>query len=83
MRSSNGPACSSTTSWQSTSWRCCSQRAGASDNLDRLADEAAGGAVTVTNARADQVASVAMIESAQQSIALSRLVASLRLPAGE
>ncbi|HEX7461233.1 MAG TPA: hypothetical protein VF317_03580, partial [Dermatophilaceae bacterium] len=41
------------------------------DNLDRLADEAAGGAVTVTNARADQVASSS--GSSLQSVISSRL----------
>jgi len=53
------------------------------DYCDRLADEAAGGTVTVENHRGDQVANPAMVEARQQSITLSRLLASLRLPSGE
>jgi hypothetical protein len=53
------------------------------DYLDRLADEAARGTVTVENFRGDQVANPAMVEARQQSITLSRLLASLRLPSGE
>lgn len=55
----------------------------AADFCDRLAAEAAQGPVTVTNHRGDRVASPAMVESRQQSITLSRLLASLRLPSGE
>lgn len=55
----------------------------AGDYCDRLAAEAARGTVTVTNFRGDQVANPAMVESRQQSITLSRLLASLRLPSGE
>jgi hypothetical protein len=53
------------------------------DTLDRLAAEAAGAEVTVVNYRGDQVAHPALVESRMQSIALSRLLASLRLPSGE
>ncbi|HVB77231.1 MAG TPA: hypothetical protein VNI34_05445 [Candidatus Nitrosotalea sp.] len=53
------------------------------DHLDRLADEATHGTVTVENFRGDQVANPAMVEARQQSITLSRLLASLRLPSGE
>lgn len=53
------------------------------DRLDRLAKEAAAGSVTVTNVKGDQVANPAMVEARQQSLALARLLASLRLPAGE
>ncbi len=53
------------------------------DRLDRLAEEAAGGSVTVTNFKGDQVAHPAIVESRQQSIVLSRLIASLRMPSGE
>lgn len=53
------------------------------DRLDRLADEAAKGSVTVTNHRGDEVAHPAMVEARQQAITLSRLLASLRLPSGE
>jgi hypothetical protein len=53
------------------------------DRLDRLADEAIGAPVTVENHRGDQVAHPAMVESRQQAITLTRLLASLRLPSGE
>jgi len=53
------------------------------DRLDRLAVEAAAGPVTVTNFRGDRVAHPAIVESRQQAVTLSRLVASLRLPSGE
>ncbi len=53
------------------------------DHLDRLAEEAAAGSVTVTNHRGDEVANPAMIEGRQQSLTLARLLASLRLPSGE
>jgi hypothetical protein len=53
------------------------------DRLDRLAEEAAGASVTVINARGDQVPHPALTESRQQSITLSRLLASLRLPTGD
>jgi hypothetical protein len=53
------------------------------DRLDRLAEEAAKGAVTVMNYRGDQVANPAMVEARQQAITLSRLLASLRLPSGD
>lgn len=51
--------------------------------LDRLAEDAAQGDVTVTNFKGDQVAHPAMVEHRQQSIVLSRLIASLRMPSGE
>lgn len=53
------------------------------DHLDRLAADAAAGSVMVTNYKGDQQANPAMIESRQQAITLSRLLASLRLPSGE
>ncbi len=53
------------------------------DRLDRLAEEALKLPVTVENHRGDQVASPAMVEARQQSITLTRLLASLRLPSGE
>lgn len=53
------------------------------DTLDRLAAEAASGQVTVVNHRGDQVVHPAISESRQQSLTLARLLASLRLPAGE
>lgn len=53
------------------------------DRLDRLEVEAAAGSVTVTNFRGDQVAHPAMVEARQQAIVLARLLAALRMPAGE
>lgn len=45
--------------------------------------EAAAGSVTVTNLKGDKVSNPAMVESRQQAIVLSRLIASRRMPAGE
>ena len=59
------------------------QAARCADHLDRLADEAAGKPVTVVNVKGDQVTHPAIVESRQQSITLSRLLASLRLPSGD
>lgn len=53
------------------------------DRLDRLETEASTGPVTVTNYKGDQVAHPAMVEARQQSITLARLLAALRMPAGE
>ena len=53
------------------------------DRLDRLAVEAESNPVTVVNAKGDQVPPPALTESRQQSITLARLLAALRLPAGE
>lgn len=52
------------------------------DLLDRLAVEA-DGALTVTNRFGEVVAAPAVVEHRQQSQTLARLLASLRLPAGE
>ena len=53
------------------------------DHLDRLATEAAANPVTTINVKGDRVSHPALVESRQQSITLSRLLASLRLPTGE
>lgn len=53
------------------------------DRLDRLAVEADSTARTVTNAKGDQLAHPAVVESRQQSLVLARLLASLRMPSGE
>lgn len=53
------------------------------DRLDRLEVEATAGSVTVTNYKGDQVAHPAMVEARQQSIVLARLLAALRMPAGD
>lgn len=53
------------------------------DRLDRLEVEAGQGPVTVTNHRGDEVAHPAMVEARQQSIVLARLLAALRMPAGD
>jgi len=53
------------------------------DILDRLDVEARANPVTVINVKGDRVAHPALTESRQQSIVLSRLIASLRMPSGE
>lgn len=53
------------------------------DRLDLLATEAENNPVTVVNVKGDQVPHPALTESRQQSIVLSRLLASLRMPSGE
>lgn len=50
------------------------------DRLDALAKEAEGGPLTTKNFKGDEVANPLLVESRQQSIVFSRLVASLRLP---
>ena len=59
------------------------QAARTADRLDRLAVEALDNPVTVANMKGDMVCHPALVESRQQSLALSRLLASLRLPSGE
>ena len=59
------------------------QAARCADRLDQLAVEAAGAPTTVTNAKGDQVANPLLTESRQQSITLTRLIASLRLPSDD
>lgn len=54
-----------------------------SDRLDALAIAQKSAPLTVTNARGDEVASPYLVESRQQAIVLSRLIASLRLPTGD
>lgn len=53
------------------------------DRLDVLTAEADANPPTVVNARGDQVPHPAVTESRQQALTLARLLASLRLPAGE
>ena len=53
------------------------------DHLERLAEEAAGQPTTMTNQKGDKIANPSLVEFRQQSLALSRLLASLRLPSGE
>lgn len=48
--------------------------------LERIADELESSALTSLNARGDVVASPLIVEQRQQSAALTRLIASLRLP---
>lgn len=59
------------------------QAARCADRLDTLAEEASKSPTVVTNAKGDQVAHPALTESRQQSITLTRLIASLRLPSDE
>jgi hypothetical protein len=53
------------------------------DRLDRLASDSKDASLTVANCRGDQVAHPSLVESRQQAVVLSRLLASLRLPSGE
>jgi hypothetical protein len=53
------------------------------DRLDRLAGESARADVTARNRFGEIVIHPAQVEARQQSLALARLLASLRLPAGE
>jgi hypothetical protein len=53
------------------------------DRLDQLAADAAEGPLVVTNHRGDRVSHPSLVEARQQQIVFSRLLASLRLPAGE
>jgi len=53
------------------------------DRLDLMAGVLADAPLTVTNARGDQVPHPLLTESRQQSLTLSRLLASLRLPSGD
>lgn len=53
------------------------------DRLDAMAKELEQAALTVQNHRGDQVPNPLLTESRQQSLTLSRLLASLRLPSGE
>ncbi|MFJ6500869.1 hypothetical protein [Streptomyces virginiae] len=53
------------------------------DLLDRLAEAAARGRLTVTNAKGEEVTNPVITEHRQQSLVLARLLASLRMPSGE
>jgi hypothetical protein len=53
------------------------------DRLDRLASDSKDASLTVSNARGDAVTHPSLVESRQQAVVLSRLLASLRLPTGD
>ena len=53
------------------------------DRLDEMATALRTAPLTVRNSRGDEVAHPLLIESRQQSLTLSRLIASVRLPSGE
>lgn len=53
------------------------------DRLDELAAEALANPITVINTKGDRITHPAIVESRQQALVLSRLLASLRLPSGE
>jgi len=53
------------------------------DRLDRLEADAALGPVTVTNHRGDEVTHPSIVEARQQSVVLARLLAAMRMPAGD
>lgn len=53
------------------------------DRLDMLTEDASSSSLTVENSRGDLVTHPSIVEARQQSVLLSRLLASLRLPSGE
>lgn len=53
------------------------------DRLDRLAQESADEPLTTHNFKGDEVANPKLIEARQQGIVFARLLAALRLPAGD
>lgn len=53
------------------------------DRLDEIAEALAAAPLTVTNFKGDPIAHPLLVEQRLQSITLSRLLASLRLPSGE
>ncbi|MFE2466243.1 hypothetical protein [Streptomyces mirabilis] len=53
------------------------------DLLDRLSAEVAAGGLTVVNQKGDRISNPVVVEQRQQSITLTRLLASLRMPSGE
>jgi hypothetical protein len=53
------------------------------DRLDAMAKELRSSPLTVENHRGDQVTHPLLTESRQQSIVLTRLLASIRLPSGD
>jgi len=53
------------------------------DRLDDLAEAAAASTAVTTNAKGDQAPHPAIVEARQQSIVLTRLLASMRLPVGD
>ena len=53
------------------------------DRLDDLAEAAAASAALVTNAKGEMAPHPAIVEARQQSIVLTRLLASMRLPVGD
>lgn len=53
------------------------------DRLDRLAEAADAAPLTVTNSKGDEVSQPLLVESRQQAVVFTRLLASLRLPVGD
>lgn len=53
------------------------------DRLEEIAAALVGAPLTVTNSKGDRCAHPLLVEQRLQSIALTRLIASLRLPTGE
>lgn len=53
------------------------------DRLERLAELVASAPLVTPNTRGDEVTHPSVVEARQQQIALTRLLASLRLPSGE
>jgi hypothetical protein len=53
------------------------------DRLEDLALALVGAPLTMTNSKGDAVSNPSLIEQRMQAVALTRLIASLRLPSGE
>ncbi len=64
-------------------WRYGVRPVSAFDRLDALAEIAGAATAATTNSKDDQAPHPAIVEARQQSIVLTRLLASMRLPVGD
>ncbi len=71
--------------WEIDAWEqlLLLQACRCADRLDELAAIASTAAAVVTNAKGDATPHPAIVEARQQSIVLTRLLASMRLPVGD
>jgi len=71
--------------WEIDAWEqlLLLQACRCADRLDELAEIASTATAVVTNAKGDATPHPAIVEARQQSVVLTRLLASLRLPAGD
>jgi len=71
--------------WEIDAWEqlLLLQACRCADRLDELAEIAAGSPAVVTNGKGDRAPHPAIVEARQQSIVLTRLLASMRLPVGD